>query len=286
MITVQKATISLFDAIFPLLDFFAVKEMDRENWFALLNTRWSARYDHFGYVLLDDERVVGFLGTFFSDRVVDGKEYAICNLFCWHVLEEYRRESLLLLRPILQLQDTCITALTSSEGATAVYRRFAFKELETQVMIYPFRPSFSLCSNIECIRGKDSIQAKLAGSHLKILSDHRFVSCGHLVVFDSKIQDYCYLLYNRIQKKGFHFTQVYFISNGSLFKKAFSKIQWFFLKENKTLFTIVDKRLIANCHPGFGYSYTLRYPRLYHFDDLPPEKIDNLYSELLFLKSV
>ncbi len=286
MVTVQQATIAQFDDIYPLLDFFAIEEMDRERWFALLNSKWSTKYDYFGYVLLDDERVVGFLGTFFSDRVIDGKESAICNLYCWHVLEEYRRESLFLIRPILQLQDTCITALTSSEGAIAVYRRFAFKELETQVLIFPFRLSFSFRTTIEFITDRGAIRLKLAGAQLKILDDHKFASCSHLLLFDKKTQDYCYLLYNRVQKKGLYFTQVYFISNGNLFKKAFARLQWFFLKENKTVLTVVDKRLLALCNPGFGFSYTLRYPRLYRSDDLPPEKIDNLYSELLFFKSV
>lgn len=286
MVTVQQATIAQFDDIYPLLKFFAIEAMDRERWFELLNNKWSTKYDHFGYVLLDDERVVGFLGTFFSDRVVDGKEYTICNLFCWHVLEEYRRESLFLLRPILQLQNTCITALTSSEGATAVYRRFAFKELETQVMIFPFRPSFSLRTTVEFVTDRATIRSKIEGAQLKILADLKYASCNHLLLFDRKTQDYCYLLYNRVQKKGLHFTQVYFISNGSLFKKAFARLQWFFLQENRTMFTIVDRRLTSNCCPVFGYSYSLRYPRLYLDDDLQPEMIDNLYSEMLFLKSV
>ena len=164
MVTVQKATIALFEQIIPLLEFFAIVGMDRDSWYSLLNTKWSAKHDNFGYVLLDEGRAVGFLGTFFSDRVVDGEEYTVCNLFCWHVLEEYRRQSLLLLRPILQLQNTTITALTSSEGATAVYQRFGFKELEAQVVIFPIRPCFPCCTSDYFITDREVIRQSWPGS--------------------------------------------------------------------------------------------------------------------------
>ncbi len=287
MTTVQKATIEIFDKIFPLIEYFAIDGMERESWFLLLSKKRSARHDHFGYVLLDGDSVVGFLGAFFAERNIDGKLCSICNLFCWHVLEDYRRESLLLLRPILNLQNTTITALTSSLGATVIYKRFKFKELEAQVKIFPFMPSLSLRTDIEYLTDPDLIQSRLLiEEEKKIVTDHTFPSCCHLLLADRRTGEYCYLVYNRVRKKGLHFTQVCFISNKDLFVKIFARLQWYFLRRNRTLFTIVDKRLIGDSKPGPGYSYSLRYPRLYHSDTLQPEQIDNLYSELLFLERV
>ncbi len=287
MVTVQKATIALFDQIFPLIQYFAIAGMDRERWFLLLSKKWSPEHDHFGYVLLDEESVVGFIGAFFAERNIDGKQFIICNLFCWHVLEDYRKESLLLLRPILNLQNTTITALTSSLGATAIYKRFKFKELEAQVKIFPFVPSLSLRTGIEFLTVPDLIQARLLREEeQKIVLDHTFPSCCHLLLTDKKTGDYCYLLYSRVRKKGLYFTQVCFISNIDMFVRNFGRLQWFFLRKNRTLFTIVDNRLIRDCRLGLGYSYSLRYPRLYLSDTQKPEQIDNLHSELLLLERV
>ena len=112
MATVCKATIDQFDRIYPLLEFFHVEGMTRENWFRLLSKRWSPAHDHFGYVLMEGDQAVGFLGAFFSERKSSGRSLTFCNLFCWHVLEDYRKQSLLLLRPILNLQNMPSICLT------------------------------------------------------------------------------------------------------------------------------------------------------------------------------
>jgi len=111
MATVHKATIDLFDRIYPLLEYFNIKDMSRDDWFQLLNTRWSALHDHFGYVLMDGDEVVGFLGAFFYERTLHGSSYSLCNLFCWYVPEKYRKESLFLILAILNLKETTVTSL-------------------------------------------------------------------------------------------------------------------------------------------------------------------------------
>lgn len=289
MATVHKATIDLFDRIYPLLEYFNIKGMSRDSWFQLLSTRWSSKQDHFGYVLIEDKKVVGFLGTFFYERTIGGVEHALCNLFCWYVLKEYRskKESLLLLLAVLKLKDTTVTSLTSSREALMIYERFQFTPLESKVRIFPLMPIFSLKSGFEFVTDPDTIRSQLNSQDKAIFEDHAFPSCRHLVIVSrTEDQEYCYLVYNRVRKKGLLFTQVYFISNRELFDKASGRIQWFFFKQNRTFFTVIDKRLIAGSNPGPGLDYTLRYPRLYRSTDLQPEQIDNLYSELLFLKRI
>lgn len=287
MATVHKATIDLFDRIYPLLEYFNVEGMNREDWFLLLSTRRSTRHEHFGYVLMEGEDIVGFLGAFFCERNINGVEHAICNLFCWYVLEEHRRESLLLLVAILDLKDTTVTSLTSSRDALMIYERFQFKPLESKVRIFPLMPVVSSKSGVEFVTDPNSIRSKLNPQDRKLFDDHAFPSCRHLVLVSrTEDQEYCYLVYNSVRKKGLLFTQVCFISNRMLFDKTFSRIQWYFFKKNRTFFTVIDKRLIAGSNPGAGMDYTLRYPRLYRSTDLQPEQIDNLYTELLFLKRI
>ena len=288
MVTVQKATIDLFERIYPLIEFFDMEDMNRDDWFQLLSKRWFPEHDHFGYVLLDDERVVGFLGVFFYQRTINGTLHDLCSFFCWHVLEEYRRQSLLLLKPVLNRKNLTITSLTPSPGATLIWDRFKFRQLEDQVIIFPLLPSFSPHSALECITDPDRIQSLLTGEDKKIFADHVFPVCRHLLIVDKEHKDgaSCYLLYNRVQKKGMHFSQVCYFSNYSLFARAFPRLQWIFFKQHRTIFTLIDKRLLGEGKPGPGFSYTLRYPRRYRSDDLQPEQVDNLYAELLLLQRV
>jgi len=289
MATVHKATIDLFDRIYPLLEYFNIKGMNRDSWFELLSTRWSSKQDHFGYVLMEDKKVVGFLGTFFYERTFEGVEHALCNLFCWYVLEEYRsrKEGLLLLLAVVKLKDTTITSLTPSAEAQMIYERFQFTLLESKVRIFSLLPIFPFRSGIEFVSDPNTIRSRLNPQDRQLFEDHSFPSCRHLLLVSrADHQRYCYLIYNDVRKKGLRFSQVYFISNREFFDRVFARIQWFFFRKNRTFFTVIDKRLIAGSSPGPGLDYSLRFPRLFRSVGLRPEQIDNLYTELLFLKRI
>ena len=286
MATVHKATIDLFDQIYPLIEAFGIESVSREDWVQLLSKHWFPDHNHFGYVLKEGDQVVGFLGAFFSERNIGGKQFSFCNLFCWQVLEDYRKESLLLLRPVLNVPDMIITSLTPSEVASVIFERFKFKKLEHQVMIFPLLPTLPLQSDIEFVTDPRLIESQLTDDDKKIFANHSLSSCCHLLLTRPREENYCYLLYTRIRKKGLHFTQICFISDKDLFSKSFARLKWLFLRQNRTVFTIVDKRLVTDCKLGLGFDYTLRRPRLYRSDTLQPEEIDNLYNEILLLKCV
>jgi hypothetical protein len=287
MATVKKATIELFDKIYPLLQHFAIKELTKDEWRQLLGCRWSTIYDHFGYVLLDGDKVVGFLGTFFHERQIAGKKHSICNLFCWYVLEEYRRESLLLILAVLNLQNTTVTSLTPSREAGLVLERFKFTPLECSLKIFTFFSAFA--GSAKAVLSTDSafISSRLDPHDLVVFRDHALPNCRHLICTDPDDEkSYCYLVFNKIRKKKISFTQIYYVSNPRLLRKWFPRIQRFFCKTNHTLFSVIDKRLVKNNCPAGGFDYTLRYPRLFRSADLAPARLDNLYTELLFLKKV
>ncbi len=289
MATVHKATIDLFDQIYPLLEYFNIRGMNRDKWFQLLSTRRSSRHDHFGYVLMDEEKAVGFLGAMFYERIIGGREEPLCNLFCWYVLEEYRssKESLLLLLAVLKHRNTTITSLTSSAKALMIYERFQFTPLETKIRIFFLLPVVPLPSTVDFISDPRVIESRLNPQEKKLFQVHRFPACHHLLlVSQSNGEDYCYLVYNCLRKKGLHFTQICYISDRELFERAFARLQWFFFRHNRTLLTVIDKRLAGTSGPGPGLDYTLRYPRLFRSVGLQPEQIDNLYTELLFLEAV
>lgn len=56
----------------------------------------------FGYVLKDGNKIVGFLGTMFSERIINKKKYTYCNLHTWIVNESHRLSSYQLLLPVVE----------------------------------------------------------------------------------------------------------------------------------------------------------------------------------------
>ncbi len=283
MVTVRKATLELFDQIHPLLLHFRDTRLDRDQWYRVLATRWSRHHDHFGYVLMREGRVVGFLGTFFSERFVGGREHRFCDLFCWIVPEEYRQHSLLLLFPVLKLQDTTVLSLTPSRGASLVLAKFGFMVLETHTFILPFLPFPGRGSGVGLVAEPERIKTRLGDHDLALFRDHDLPGCGHLLL-EGEGQRSCYLVFNTVRKKGIRFTQVCHVGDPDLFGRGFSRVQRYFLRRNRTLFTLVDRRLLGGLRPGPCREHVLRYPRLYRPAGLAPEQVDNLYSELLLMR--
>ena len=113
-----------------------------------------------------------------------------------------------------------------------------------------------------------------------IFNNHQFPSCSHLVI--SINQEYCYVVFGKRKTKNIiNFTEIFYISNLQVFKQTLNSILFFFLKDNNSLFTKVDTRLLKGQNMGSGITHSLIIPRLYRSSELHPEQIDNLYSELI-----
>ncbi|MFP7755201.1 hypothetical protein ACLG6S_11215 [Thermodesulfobacteriota bacterium B35] len=283
MVTVRKATLDLFDQIHPLLLHFRDARLDRDQWRRLLSRRWSRHHDHCGYVLMKEGRVVGFLGTLFFERTMEGTEHRFCDLFCWIVPPEHRHHSLLLLFPVLKLQNTTVMSLTPSGEASVILAKFGFRVLETHRVILPLFPLPVRCRGVRLVRGDDELRRRLHGQDLVLLRDHEQTGCHHLLL-EAEGGGGCYVVANTIRKKGIPFTQVYHLGDPVLFTRGLPLLQRFFLRRDHTLFTLVDRRLLAGCRPRPAHEQTLRYPRLYRPAGPEPARIDNLYSELLLLR--
>ncbi len=287
MVEVRKATIELFDRIYPLLSYFDIPEMDRDRWQDLLSTRWSKRHDYFGHVLIDSGRAVGFLGGFFHERIRDGRSFPFCNLFSWYVLEEFRQHSLLLLLPFLKEEALTVTSLTPSEKASVILRQFGFKVLDSSLVMMPVLFPCWKSRRFEIIDDPGEILKLVNSEDRQILSGHDSNWCQSMAIRSRNEEEgYCLVIFNKVRKKALNFTQVYYVSSLELFKKNLNLIQSHFFGLNRTLCTVVDRRLMGKSIPFPCFTYRLRYPRLYRSGSMPAEFIDNLYSELLFLKRI
>ncbi len=277
----------MFDDIYPLL-----LDLDnthsREKWRSIFDYKWESDEGYVGYALVDDRKVVGFNGTLFSRRIIDGREVRFCNLTSWVVKEQYRSEAMRLVFPILNLRNYTLTNLTMNDKAWSITKRLGFKNLDTNTRLLFPAPELTGTAkedSMVIVSDQTRITEILDPMNLRIFRDHLQYECGHLVIHDK--YSYCYLLYTGKRYKKYNweipYGQIHYISNRSVFLKYLNKIKFHFLKNQKYLFLAVDERLIGNKPIPYSKVYQLKIPRMYKSEILTGDQVDNLYSELVVL---
>ena len=285
MTHVEEATVEMFDDIYPLLQELNNDGMTRDRWKRMFEYSWKSQI---GNVLVDRDRIVGFIGTLFSRRIIDGREAALCNLSSWIVKDEYRSESLRLLLPLLKRKDHTFTNLTLNPRVAEIMKRLGFKDLDTNVkLLFPV-PAFSGNSRKErptIVSDEAEIIKALDSKDLRIFADHSQYGCGHVVIREGG--DYCYMVFTRKYRgKSFHkvpYAHLHYISSRRLFLKHLNRIKLNFLMEHKCCFLMVEERLVGTQPLPFSRVHTLKVPKMYKSHLLTSEQVDNLYTELIVL---
>ncbi len=126
------------------------------------------------------------------------------------------------------------------------------------------------------------IEERLALYDKKILSDHRPYGCGHLLVSDGR--EHCYLLYTHVVRHRLPYCHIHYVSNRDLFARKERVIRSSLLRNHKARFVALDSRLVQGRKFRFSFDFWAPAHAVYKSVDIKPEQIDNLYSDVVFLK--
>ncbi len=282
MITVKKATVKDVDKLLPLLFELDSINQAHEEWERLFKLHWDDSQNYFGYVMYDGDTAVGFLGLLFSRRVVKDKINNFCNISSWIVKKEYRRQSLHLLLPILELDNHTITVLTCNAGTYFITKKLGFIDLEIgQRVILPllFLPKSKPSINI--IFDHSEIEKQLKGETLKIYHDHRNLNCFHILICGPK--GICYLVGARTIKKNIPLAHIHYVSDHRVFSSHISAVSGRLCWQIKVGGLLVDERLLQRETIFPSIHFSLTHPRVYKSNTLKSSDIDLLYSEYQIL---
>ena len=279
MAIVRKAVALDFEKAYPLFAKFKSYRLSKDDWQKLFIDHWHSNEGYIGYVLEDRERIVGFLGFMFSDRVLNNKQEKFCNLTTWVVDESFRNESLYLIIPVLKLTDYTLTIHSASKETYAAFKKIGFLDLESHFRIVFPLPSinmlFASCQ-IE-VNGK-YLNKILEGDSLQSYKSHLLFRCFHVYV-RSPLGN-CYLIGARVFKKSLPFAQIYHISNSKVFTKFVPRITSIICLKIKTFAILVDERFLEGNSLLQSYKCALSNPRMYKSNSLGKQDLDLLYSEL------
>ncbi len=94
MLSVRTARADDIPAICALMHEHMNRAIDPTQWMRLFQYSWLEDKPDFGYVVADKDRIVGFVGTIYSQRWVDNRWEIFCNLSSWYLLRDYRGQGL------------------------------------------------------------------------------------------------------------------------------------------------------------------------------------------------
>jgi hypothetical protein len=241
---------------------------------------WSVEAPNHGFMLLDEDDIVGVYLAFYSTRTIQGSTERFCNLGAWCVLPGYRLHSLQLLKALLAQPGYHFTDLSPSGNTVPINERLKFKRLDTATALMPNLPWPSWARHRRVGSEHTIIERILTGDELKVFRDHQHARATKHVVMTLG-NEHCYVIFRRDRRMNLPlFASVLYVSHPPLFQRMAGCFARHVLVRYLVPFTLMELRIVGGQPKG---SFLLRSsrPKMFKSDSLHPDQIDNLYSELV-----
>ncbi len=279
---VRPVGIEDFDAIYPLLQLFGNRKMSRENWRSMLFTYPWWQGPERGFALFADGKAVGFMGTIFSKRRIEGRDEVFCNTSSWIVREEYRHASILLLKPVLAMRDCTIVNWTPTDRAYEIFEKLGFRKLESNQVLIPPTAQLKSFFGASCTSDPTVLEAELGEDDRALYDALRPSESVHHILLRAGSRT-CYIIATKNTYKRVPFAVVQFASDYDLFWKFRGAVHVGLTRTMGVFGLSIDGRFAVGRDLGLSASWPAK--RLYRpaQPNTPPETIDGLFSETMML---
>ena len=272
------------DADIPAVAAFLNQELNArvstEAWIAAITPPWRPPVPDHGFMLTAGGEVVGAYLAFYSERRIDGRTLRFCNLAAWCVREQYRFQSLKLLRALLAQEGFEFTDLSPSGNVVPLNTRLGFEFLDTTTAVLPNLPWPSWPGRVRIASVPEAIRRVLSGPELAIYADHEHAAAAHHVVLH-RGDESCYVIFRRDRRKDLPlFASVLYVSDPALLRRWIRPFTRHLLLRHRLPVTLVEPR-VAGYRPRWARYLSTPRRKMYKSADLGPQRIDNLYSELV-----
>jgi acetoacetyl-CoA synthetase len=176
-VTVRPAEDRDIEAVIALLsgavDEGPFEALDPDAWRELLHYRWLDAKPDRGFVLVHRDEIIGFLGTVYAVREINGRQGMVCNFSSWYVRRQFRGWGTALLSEALR-DGVTYTSLTPSLMSQQVFKLMGFSTLsESLLLMPPFlhadtwrgRPPTIICDPV-------SVRPLLDETERRVFDDH------------------------------------------------------------------------------------------------------------------
>jgi hypothetical protein len=279
-VIVRPAEEGDIDRVVDLLFDNMSQKVTKEHWRRLLDYPWRPADANRGYVAIDGDRAVGFLGLVYADRPIGGRVERFCNICAWYLLKDYRGQGIGKKIQFGSVADPDVT-YTITTATLATGRAFSgnsgFKVLDDTR--YLFRRRADAGPDVDIVDDPSTIDPLLDAGDRKILRDHRPYNVRHLLIRAG--EGACYIVM-QVKRKGedIDYHEVMYASDLSMLAKSAQAIADTILP-SETAVLAVDRRFLPALQAA--ESEAIRLPRWYRSPRPPPKSVDHLYGEIALL---
>jgi hypothetical protein len=283
VIGTREATPDDFEAVHAELLVRLDPGKKAELWRRIFTVPWRPDGTPIGWILEDDGRPVGFLGTLFAPRPPGDTGSPVCNLTSWIVLEPFRGHALRLLAPILARRDWTVTNLSPTPEVGKMFEALGFGVLERHHCLLPVGPSalLPLGAGREVRRVGAGGDAGVPEGTAWIVEGHgplaRFLRVGSgeeggLVVFTPG------------RARGLPVARIHHVTDRGGLRAALPSVQRYFLRHHAAAIMEFDRRILGGGLPSLVRCRPLPTPRLFRSPDRTPDELTELFSERILLE--
>jgi hypothetical protein len=252
-----------------------------EQWINGLFPPWSEDFPIHGYMIVDNNNIVGVLIVIYSKMLIDGKEAVFGNLSSWCVLEEYRKglSSIMLMRKSISDKNVNYTATTPNDISQNILKTCGFEMIDNSIYLIPSLPWFYSKKTI--ITDPDMLVAKLDDATARIYNDHKYIKwLNHLVISDG--HDFCYVIYRDWKMRhsnSLKNSRILYLSNSHVFHNKLLALRGFFLARGYPA-TTVNKRFLQY-KPFFSFERQRSKQVSFRGVSLSSDAFTNAYTQVM-----
>ncbi|MBF0260788.1 MAG: hypothetical protein HQL97_02955 [Magnetococcales bacterium] len=239
---------------------------------------WMDSPPNHGFMLVDEDRVVGAFMALHAERFIRGRLERFCHLGPWVVMEGYRGQALSLMRALKAQPDTHFTLFTPHETVARIFATQRFVRLSDRIFtLSTLRWPGGFSSQV--ITDRHEILAVLPPEAARDCRHHRpFPWLRQLALGDR--HGYCHIIHKPFKQGRFQATNLLHVSDGERFLRHYPALARHLLFQEGITTLRVPSRLLPAPLPGAREIRDPR-PRLFLSNRLGEPDIAYLYSDVM-----
>jgi acetoacetyl-CoA synthetase len=252
-----------------------------DSWRGMFDYKWLDSKPNLGFVLTSGEEIVGFIGSIFAHRRINGKSGLICNHTTLFVLPAYGGWGLKLQAASFKDRSISYTNMTPTATTELMARRFSHaKALDThKIVMPPFLHADTLgARRARIVTQPERVRALLDDEQRRIFDDHSPYSCLQLVIVEETERAFCVV--KRRVKRYLPVSELLFCSTPALLVRHLERTKLAIMLRQRTLALVGDQRLFGAARPR---GLSIKRTALFRSPIFDAHELDNLYSELVLL---
>jgi acetoacetyl-CoA synthetase len=257
-----------------------------DGWRRLCTTNWLADKPTRGFVLTDGGRIVGHVGTIYSQREINGKTGIVCNFSGFYIAPAYRGRGLgaTLVAAAVRDERITYTSHTPAPVTQLVLEALGFAILERHLLLFPpgLNAETLWRSRVDIDVNDRTVRASLGQAERRIYDDHAPYDCLHMTARDAG--GTAYLVVKRrvglvAWAAGIPFSQILYCSAPDVLARNLERIKLAIMWQQKTFGIAMNERLFPKAPRAIRREDIAQYRSAV----FTPNELDLLYSEFVLL---